>query len=191
MRIHRDVFHDIIQNVINEYDERIKMTIRFIAPMNFFRRDLYANVMDIIKTLMYKREYIYDNYDYPEHTTRYIIGVHNKIIEKLCKYAYERCYEYRGNNADCEKDVKTMFDISEPIEEKGRKTPNGQFILPTSVIGKFIYPPIDNDRDDMAWKEQAMADAFDEYNNEDRGEIDIPYLGLPDDEQEIGHWNLD
>ncbi len=130
MKIHRDTFYDIIQDVINEYDENVKITIRFIAPQNFFIRDMYANVSDIIKALMYKKEYIYDKYDYPENVVKKIIGVYNKIINKLCNYIYERCSEYRENEADYNELVKTMFEISEP------KALN----IEKSIINSFQYP---------------------------------------------------
>ncbi|WP_179353763.1 hypothetical protein [Winogradskyella vidalii] len=192
MRIHKDTYHAIVQSVINEYDERIKTTIEVIAPMNYFRSNMYANVMDITKDLMYKREYIYDRYDYPVHTMSYITGVHNKIIKRLCDYTYDKCYAYRSNKVDCETEVKTMFDVSEPLEDQHGITRNGIFIPATFVIGKFHYPKINKKREDYTWKEQAMSDAIDALEeDEDRGNIDIPYLGLPDDEQDIGHWNLD
>lgn len=191
MKIHKDKFHKIIQSVINEYDERIKMTIQVIAPMNFFRKNNYADVMHIIKSLMFKREYIYDNYDYPKHTMNYILGVHNKIIQKLTNHILSQCLEYRTNGEEVSIDVKTMFEISEPVKDSEWKAPNG-VLIPHTVDGIFNYPPINKNLNDELWREQAMADAFDGIEDyEDRGDIDIPYLGLPDDEQEIGHWNLD
>ncbi len=190
MKIHKDIFHNIIQSVINEYDERVKMTIQVIAPMNFFRKNNYADVMDILKSLMYKREYIYDNYDYPKPTMNYIIGVHNKIIEKLTNYILTKCFEYRTNNEEGSIDVKTMFEISEPVKDSEWKTPNGVSI-PHTVVGIFNYPPIDENRDDDLWRQQAKENTFDEIEDYEDRDIDIPYLGLPDDEQEIGHWNLD
>jgi len=39
------------------------------------------------------------------------------------------------------------------------------------------------------------AEMFEEYEKSEKSypdmNYDIPYLGLPEDEQEIGHWNID
>lgn len=43
-------------------------------------------------------------------------------------------------------------------------------------------------------EESEMYEAWDKHEEKNYPDIyddDIPYLGLPDDEQEIGHWNID
>ncbi len=133
MKIHKDEFYDILQNIINDYDERIRITLKSIRPKSYFRNDLYANVMDIIKGIMKHKNYIYEK-KYPNVTEVYIIGFHNDIIIELCNYIYDKCSDYKLSDTD----IETMFNKSEIVKEKRRN--DGRLILEVDDVDAFNFP---------------------------------------------------
>lgn len=143
------------------------------------------------------------NYNFLTHVEKYDNGV-SKMDRNRNYTAYFNIFEISYViviSADAYKKIKNKKDDDSPILrliktkkeyasqdklDKSKQMFNNSVIKYYDILTTNVFKNYLNDEE---------AEMFEEYEKAERSypdmNYDIPYLGLPEDEQEIGHWNID
>jgi hypothetical protein len=161
------VFSDL---TLLEINQSIGLPLNFDFLLYIEKYDNEVPIMD--------RNYNYTSY-FNIYDTSYVIVISSD--------AYKRIINKTEEEQPVLRLIKTKKEYaSQDKLDKSKLMFNNSSIMYYDIMTTNVYVNYLNDEEGELYEEFDKADrSYPEMN------YDIPYLGLPEDEQEIGHWNID